>query len=84
MSLIAWIALGLIAGILARHVFAGSGDGEAADVVHGVAGAVFGGWLFNTFGMDGGGEVSLYGLLVASVCAILLLFAYRSLTPAVR
>jgi uncharacterized membrane protein YeaQ/YmgE (transglycosylase-associated protein family) len=84
MSLIVWIALGLIAGIIASQIFGGSGMGEVVDVVHGVVGAVFGGWLFKAFGTEAMDGINLYGLLAASICSIVLLAVYRAVTPTTR
>ena len=43
-----------------------------------------GGWLFNTFGMAGGGGFNLYSLLVAVVGASVLLLVYHALSRGLR
>jgi uncharacterized membrane protein YeaQ/YmgE (transglycosylase-associated protein family) len=44
-SIIAWIALGLIAGWLAGVLVRGSGYGVIGDIVLGIVGALVGGWI---------------------------------------
>jgi len=51
MSMLAWIALGLISGFIASKLINRTGEGFLLDIVLGIVGAVVGGWLFNTFGM---------------------------------
>lgn len=84
MSLLAWIILGLIAGFIASKMVSGTGQGAVMDIVLGVAGAVLGGWLFNTFGMAGVGGFNLYSLLVAVVGAALLLVVYHAVSRGAR
>src|SRR6202167_4355563 len=50
MSVVAWIALGVAAGVIGRPLEDKSGEGVLPDVLLGVAGAVAGGWLYYTFG----------------------------------
>ncbi len=78
MSIIGWIVLGLIAGVLAKTVVPGEGPGGIiGDIVVGIVGALLGGWLFNMFGHTGLDGFSLYSMLVAFVGAVVLLFVLR-------
>jgi uncharacterized membrane protein YeaQ/YmgE (transglycosylase-associated protein family) len=79
MSIIAWIALGLIAGFVASKIVNRTGEGVLLDIVLGVVGAVVGGWLFNTFGMPGVTGLNVYSLLVAVVGAVVFLVLYHLL-----
>lgn len=78
MTIIAWIVLGLIAGYIASQIVNKSGDGVMVDIGLGVAGAVVGGWLFNTFGMAGVSGLNLYSLLVAVLGAVAVLAIYHA------
>lgn len=79
MSFLAWIVLGLISGFIASKIVNKSGEGVVMDIVLGIAGAVAGGWLFNTFGHMGATGVNLYSILVAVVGAVIILFIYHAL-----
>ena len=68
--------MGLVAGWLAGVIVKGGGFGLIGDLVVGVIGAVFGGFLFNTFGVSSGGGL-LGSLVVATVGAVVLLFIVR-------
>jgi uncharacterized membrane protein YeaQ/YmgE (transglycosylase-associated protein family) len=51
MGIIAWIAVGLIAGWLANIVLKGRGGGLFGNLAVGLIGAIVGGWLFGAFGI---------------------------------
>jgi uncharacterized membrane protein YeaQ/YmgE (transglycosylase-associated protein family) len=78
MSIVAWIVLGLIAGFIASKIVNKTGEGLIVDIVLGVTGAVFGGWLFNTLGSAGVTGFNLYSLSVAVIGAAVLLMAYHA------
>ena len=80
MSLLLWIALGLVAGFIASKIVNKEGRGFVLDLVLGIAGAVTGGWLFNVFGMAGVTGVNVYSLLVATVGALVVLLLHHALT----
>jgi uncharacterized membrane protein YeaQ/YmgE (transglycosylase-associated protein family) len=78
MSVFAWIVLGLIAGVLAKSIVPGEGPGGIlGDIVVGIAGALIGGWLFNSFGHTGIDGFNLYSMLVALAGAVVLLIVLR-------
>ena len=72
MSLLAWIFLGLIAGFIASKIVNRAGRGVVLDIVLGIVGAVIGGSLFTTIGME--------GAFVAVIGAALLLAAYHAVS----
>jgi uncharacterized membrane protein YeaQ/YmgE (transglycosylase-associated protein family) len=84
MSLLAWVFLGLIAGFIASKFVNRAGQGLVLDIVLGIVGAVIGGSLFTTFGMEGVTGFNLYSLLVAVVGAVILLAAYHAVSRSAR
>ena len=78
MSVLAWMALGLIAGLVASNILSRSGQGLLLDIVLGIVGAVVGGALFTAIGATGVTGFNLYSMLVAIVGAIVVLWAYHT------
>ena len=78
MSVLAWMALGLIAGLVASNILSHSGQGLLLDMVLGIVGAVVGGALFTAIGATGVTGFNLYSMLVAIVGAIVVLWAYHA------
>ena len=78
MSVLAWMALGLIAGLVASNILSRSGQGLLLDIVLGIVGAVVGGFLFTAVGTRGLAGFDLYSMLVAIVGAIVVLWAYHA------
>lgn len=90
--LLTWIILGLAAGFIASRTVSGMGPTVMTDIIIGIAGALVGGWLFDTFGRAGVAGFNpirtigragvagfnLYSLFMALVGAVLLLAAYRA------
>lgn len=76
MTILGWIVLGLIAGLLASFVMRG-GFGLLGDIVVGILGALIGGWLFAQFGGGGITGVNLPSIFVAFVGACLLIAVLR-------
>jgi uncharacterized membrane protein YeaQ/YmgE (transglycosylase-associated protein family) len=56
-----------------------SGEGIILDILFGIVGLLFGGWLFNRFGASGVTGVNLYSLLVAVIGSILFLVIYHAI-----
>ena len=50
MAFVAWIVLGLAAGLIGGRLVSRAGEGILPDVLLGVVGAMAGGWLYYTFG----------------------------------
>ncbi|HLX10227.1 MAG TPA: GlsB/YeaQ/YmgE family stress response membrane protein [Thermoanaerobaculia bacterium] len=82
MSLLAWIVLGLIAGLLARALLPGRDPGGCiVTILVGIAGALLGGWLSTLLGFGGlAGGLDLRNLAIAVLGAIVLLILARLLT----
>ena len=80
MSILAWLVVGVIAGWLAGLVVKGGGFGLLGDVITGVLGAIFGGWLAGAvFGGDYLTGINLPTILVAFVGAVHLIAIERML-----
>ncbi|ODS64283.1 MULTISPECIES: GlsB/YeaQ/YmgE family stress response membrane protein [unclassified Arenimonas] len=71
MNLIIFLLIGALAGWLAGIVMKGRGFGLLINMVVGVLGAFFGGWLLPKFGVSIGGEFG--GFLTAFIGAVILL-----------
>jgi uncharacterized membrane protein YeaQ/YmgE (transglycosylase-associated protein family) len=80
MSILAWIALGLIAGFIASKIFVGSGQGILMDIVLGIVGAVVGGYLFSALGSTGITGFNIWSMFVAVVGAVVLLWLYHAIS----
>ena len=79
MDILAWIIVGLIAGVLASLVV-GGGFGIIADIVIGIVGAFIGAWLFRALGVGtpfGGMAGTIFVAFVGAVVLLLILRAFR-------
>ena len=75
-TLIIWLVVGAIAGLLAGMVVKGGGFGLLGDIVVGVLGAFFGGWLLPRLGVQLG--VGLVPIIAsATIGAVVLLLTLR-------
>lgn len=74
-NLILFLVIGILAGFLAGKIMKGSGFGLVGDLVVGVVGAFFGGWLFSLLGIAAYGVLGL--LITAVVGALVLLYLVR-------
>lgn len=78
MGIISWIILGLLAGILAKWIMPGKdGGGFFMTILLGIAGAVVGGWVSSLLGISTAGGLSIGGIVMATVGALILLFIYN-------
>ena len=77
MSLLTWLVVGLVAGVLASILMGGTGYGLIGDIIIGIVGAFVGGWLFSRLGVHSpfGGLAGT--IFVAFVGAVVLLFILR-------
>ncbi len=82
MSILSWILLGLVAGFLGSKIVNQKGQGILRDILLGIAGAVVGGWVFQTFGGAGVTGLNLYSLVVSVIGAILVLVVYHAIRRA--
>lgn len=81
MSIFVWIVLGLTIGFVAAKVLGIRDRGLPASPVLGAFGAVAGGLVFQAFGDVSGSSIHLNGLVVAGICATLLVTIYYLVTP---
>lgn len=84
MSILAWILVGLVAGVLASLVMGGTGYGIIGDIIIGIAGAFVGGWLFGKLGVASPWGGLPGTIFVAFVGAVVLLFVLRLLRGGTR
>ncbi len=77
MGILAWIFVGLIAGVLGKLIMPGDDPGGIiVTILIGMVGAVVGGFIMQAlFGAGSGGFI--YSIIVATIGAILLLALYR-------
>ncbi len=82
MGILAWIVVGLVAGILAKIAMPGPDPGGVIlTIVIGIAGAVVGGLIVNAvLGRPGVTGFDLPTVLVATLGSVLLLAVYRFVT----
>ena len=77
MGLISWILVGAIAGMLARRIVPGPDPGRfVVTVLLGMAGASVGGFIVGVLGGSGTTGFNVWSVVVATLGAILLLYAY--------
>ena len=68
-SLLVWLAIGAIAGLIARSFIGGTPPfGKIGDMILGIAGGVVGGYGLALLGIGGSGTVG--GLIVTCVAAL--------------
>ena len=79
MGILSWAVVGLIAGFLAGQVMRGGGYGVIGDIIVGVLGGLFGGWVaFYFFHVgDTMTGINIVSILVAFMGAILLILILR-------
>lgn len=87
MSVIGWIVLGLIAGVIAKSLLGGRAKhGVIVTILIGIAGALIGGWAASElFGINAtGGFFDLSTWLIAIVGSVVLLGIYYAITNGSR
>ena len=80
MSMIVWILLGFVLGLIVSRIVSTTGEGTVVDILLGMVGAVIGGWVFTLFG--GGGATgfnidTVHSAGIASFGAIIILALYH-------
>ena len=79
MSILTWIMVGLVAGLLASLVV-GGGFGLIGDIIVGILGAFVGGWLFAKMGVSspfGGLAGTIFVAFIGAVVLLVLLRLIR-------
>ena len=84
MGILGWIAVGLIAGALARWIVKDDRTGCIYTMVIGVLGALIGGGLMSLIDEEGVDEFSLRSILVAAIGAVLLLLILQAIASRKR
>ena len=79
MSIVGWIVVGLVAGLLARWVTRDDKSGCIYTVAVGVLGALIGGALMQAAGKKGINDFDLRAILVAALGAVLLLLVLQAI-----
>ncbi len=81
MGWIAWIVVGLLAGMLAKMAVPGTREepnGFFGTTVLGILGAVIGGWMCNLFlNQQGANGINLFSILVAFIGACIVIGVMR-------
>ena len=78
MGILAWIVLGLIAGLIAKFIMPGKDPGGfIITILLGIAGAVVGEFISQEFGFGKVDGISLGSIVIAVIGAVVLLLAYR-------
>jgi uncharacterized membrane protein YeaQ/YmgE (transglycosylase-associated protein family) len=77
MSIVVWVVVGGIAGLLASVVIRGTGLGLLGDIVLGIIGAVLASFIATKLGYQGITGINLYSIVVAFIGAVILLLLIR-------
>lgn len=85
MNILAWVALGLIAGAIGKAIYPGhQGGGILSTMLLGIVGAFVGGSLFSLINTGNlslvGASFSIPGVIVAVIGAIIAIFLWGLLT----
>jgi uncharacterized membrane protein YeaQ/YmgE (transglycosylase-associated protein family) len=79
MGILAWIVVGLIAGVLGKLIMPGDDPGGIiVTILIGIVGAFVGGFVMNLLGFGDVSGFNIYSILVATLGAIILLAIYRA------
>jgi uncharacterized membrane protein YeaQ/YmgE (transglycosylase-associated protein family) len=79
MAFVAWLVLGLAAGLIGGRLVKRSGEGVLPDILLGVAGAAAGGWLYYAFGPESKLGFHLFSLSAAVIGSLAFLLAYYAI-----
>jgi uncharacterized membrane protein YeaQ/YmgE (transglycosylase-associated protein family) len=79
MSFVAWIVLGLAAGMIGSRLAKRGGERILPDILLGVVGALAGGWLFYSFGPASVNGFNLFSHFAAVTGSLVFLLAYYAL-----
>jgi uncharacterized membrane protein YeaQ/YmgE (transglycosylase-associated protein family) len=81
MGILAWIVIGLVAGLIAKAIMPGRDPGGfIVTMLLGIAGALLGGWVGSALTGQGLEGFSFWSLFLAVVGALVLLGLYRLAT----
>ena len=78
MGIIAWIIVGLIAGVLAKLIMPGNDPGGwIVTIILGIVGALVGGFVWNLVGESDVTGINITSIAIATLGAIIVLAIYR-------
>jgi len=79
MSILVWIIFGGLVGWVASMFMGTDGQqGILLNVVVGIIGAVFGGWIMTFFGQAGVSGFNFYSFVVALIGAVVLIYIVKA------
>ncbi len=79
MGILAWIVIGLVAGVLGKLIMPGDDPGGIiVTILIGIVGAFVGGFVMNLLGFGDVSGFNIYSILVATLGAVILLAIYRA------
>lgn len=84
MSILMWIIVGLVAGLLASYFVGGTGYGLIGDIVIGIVGAFVGSWVFGEMHWHAPFAGIAGTIFVAFIGAVISLVAMRLVRAAMR
>ena len=84
MTILTWIIVGLVAGVLASLVMGRTGYGLIGDIIVGIVGAFVGGWIFASLGVSSPWGGLPGTIFIAFIGAVVLLFLLRLIRGARR
>lgn len=77
MGILSWIAVGIVAGLLAKAIFPGDQDmGVIVTMMLGIVGAIIGGWVMALITGVGLTGFDIRTILVATLGAVIALWVY--------
>ena len=80
MSIITWVVMGLIVGVVAKFVMPGTGpSGIISTIIIGIVGAMLGGFIGTAFGLGAVRGFDPMSFLLALAGAIVALFLFRAI-----
>jgi uncharacterized membrane protein YeaQ/YmgE (transglycosylase-associated protein family) len=79
MSIVGWLAFGLLAGVIANTIVDGRRGGILLDLTLGVTGAVAGGVMFNGIGDVSFASFNIFSMFIAIIGAVVVLLTYHAL-----
>lgn len=78
MGILSWVLLGLVAGVIAKYLHPGDDPGGWLITIGlGIVGALVGGFVMSFVGFGGVSGFNLWSILVATLGAVICLWAYR-------
>ena len=80
MSIINWIILGFIAGIIASKIVNKTGERFTLDILLVIVGTVTSSWLFGLFGIHNVMGLNIYSLIAAICGAVAFLAFYHTVS----